>query len=140
MTLEDDLRELSRIPLLEKLEAEPRRLLAFSGETKILRAGDVLFRKGEATDDDGTPATRIVGKGVLIGEIALLSQTERPVTAIAREPSTVLKISRALFHRVLKEYPRSAMNVRAAIETRLIEFTADLANTRRLFTDSSSES
>src|SRR5665213_2455963 len=120
MSLGDDIRNLSRIPLFGELEPEALRLIAFAAETRILRAGHVLFHRGEESDcgyivltgsialdvaGDGTPAGQIVGPHTLIGEIALISPTERPVTAIAREPSTVLKVSRALFHRMLKEFP-----------------------------------
>ena len=50
MALEDDLRNLSRVPFFAALEPDARRLVAFSAETRILRAGDVLFRRGEPSD------------------------------------------------------------------------------------------
>ncbi len=70
MALDDDIANLRRIPLFEDFEVEALRLLTFSAETKLLRAGDALFRRGEASDggyiltngsialekhDDGTP-------------------------------------------------------------------------------------
>jgi CRP-like cAMP-binding protein len=146
MSLNDDIRNLSRIPLFGELEPEALRLIAFAAETRILRAGDVLFNRGDESDGgyivltgaialdpigDGGPAVKIVGPTALIGEIALISQTERPVTAIAREPSTVLKITRALFHRMLKEFPVSARRLRAAIQARLDAFTKDLDEMRQ---------
>lgn len=146
MSLSDDIRNLNRIPLFSELEPEALRLIAFAGETRILRAGDVLFHRGEASDGgyivltgsialdaagDGSPAIQIVGPNTLIGEIALISQTERPATALAREPSTVLKVSRTLFHRVLKEFPLSAQRLRAVIQTRLVNFTRELEEVRR---------
>ena len=60
----------------------------------------------------------------LIGEMALLTATERPATMVAREPSTVLVIRRSIFHRVLKEYPQSALRMRNSIESRLANFSA----------------
>jgi len=146
MSLSDDIRNLSRIPLFAELEPEALRLIAFAGETRILRAGDVLFHRGEASNcgyivltgsialdaaGDGSPAVQIVGPNALIGEIALISQTERPATALAREPSTVLKVSRSLFHRVLKEFPVSANHLRTAIQARLVDFTQELEELRR---------
>jgi CRP-like cAMP-binding protein len=146
MSLGDDIRNLTSIPLFAELEPEALRLLAFAAETRILRAGDVLFHRGEVSDcgyivltgsialdtaGDGGPAVKILGPNTLIGEIALISQTERPATALAREPSTVLKVSRALFHRVLKEFPVSANHVRAALQARLVEFTQELEGLRR---------
>jgi CRP-like cAMP-binding protein len=145
MSLEEDLAALSTIPLFNILGPDALRLIAFSGETRILRAGDVLFRKGEPSDggfvvlsgsialdttDHGGAARQIVIPHALIGEIAIIAQTERPATAIAREPSTVLRVTRALFHRVLKEYPGGTLRLRDMIETRLKGFLRELDTAR----------
>lgn len=142
MGLEDDIAKLSRIPTLAGLEPEALRLIAFSAETRLLRAGDILFRKDEpsnggfavlsgsialdASDDPGSGAARIVRAPGMIGETALLTQTVRPATAIAREPASVLRISRPLFHRVLGEFPASAAALRHSLGARLRQFTAEL--------------
>lgn len=146
MSLDEDFRRLSRIPMFSELEPEALRLIAFSAETRILRAGDVLFRRGEPSDcgyivlsgsiafdvsGHGGPAGNIVGRDGLIGEIALITETARPVTAIAREPSTVLKVPRTLFHRVLQEFPRSAARIRAGMSARLGAFVQELETFRR---------
>ncbi len=141
VTLEQDIRRLSAIPLFADLGAEALRLIAFSGETRIFRTGDVLFRRGELADGgfvllvgsialdpvgDGRPARQVVGPGTLIGERALISALPRPTTAIAREPSTVLKITRRLFYRILNEFPGSADRVRRNLARDLNERLADL--------------
>jgi CRP-like cAMP-binding protein len=145
MALEDDLRNLSRVPFFAALEPDARRLVAFSAETRILRAGDVLFRKGEPSDgayvlmqgsvvldaqDNGGVDFEVSLPYSLIGELALISDTARPATAIARVPTTVLKIPRRLFHRVLNEYPSSAQALRQMIESRLVGFSQHLDNLR----------
>jgi len=150
MTLESDLGEFARIPLFAALEYEARRLLAFSAETRILRSRDVLFRHGEKSDCgyllvNGTLEIerkanegngKIITAPTLVGEMALLTDTERPMTLVAATPATVLKISRNLFSRVLKEYPRSAMQTRALIEARLTAFSRELGVARsRSFLD-----
>jgi CRP-like cAMP-binding protein len=134
VALEDDIRKLSRISIFRAMETDALRLIAFGAETKILRAGDVLFRRGDKSDagfillrgsialqetDDGSAPAQIIEPDSLIGEVALIVETERPATAIARGPSTVLKISRGLFHRVLREYPQSAARLRAAMADEL---------------------
>ncbi|QBR71352.1 cyclic nucleotide-binding protein [Beijerinckiaceae bacterium] len=143
MRLEDDIRTLARNPTFAAIEPEALRLIAFSGETRILRAGDILFRRDElsndgfvvlagsiAMDTSGFGATaRIVRPPGLIGELALVTQTRRPATAIAREPSTVLRISRPLFHRVLNEFPASAEQLRQSLSERLRQFTEELGAT-----------
>jgi CRP-like cAMP-binding protein len=141
VALEDDIRKLSRVSLFRALETDALRLIAFGAETRILRAGDTLFRSGDKSDagfillsgaialdekNDGSPPAHIVRPDSLIGEAALLVETERRATAIAREPSTVLKISRELFHRVLREYPQSAQRLRAAMANELRSFVQEL--------------
>jgi CRP-like cAMP-binding protein len=48
------------------------------------------------------------------------------MTAFAREPSTVLKISRTLFHQILEKHPATAARVRALFQDRLTQFAAGL--------------
>ena len=146
MGLEDDIGKLARIPAFAVIELEALRLIAFSAETRILRAGDVLFRRDEISNDgfavlagsiamdasgDGAVTARIVRPPGLIGDLALLTQTRRPATAIAREPSTVLRISRQLFHRVLREFPDSAERLRQSLSARLLQFTGELSAVQR---------
>lgn len=141
MALEDDIRDMARLPIFQEIEPEALRLLAFSAETKILRKGDVLFRRGDPSDSGflvlsgsfqiESPTKRegaefVISAHCLIGEMALLTATERPATVTAREPSTVLKITRAVFQRVLKEHPKSAIRIRASLETRLARFTDEM--------------
>ena len=145
MGLEDDIGKLARIPAFAGIEPEALRLIAFSAETRILRAGDVLFRRDEISNDgfvvltgsiamdasgDGAVTARIVRPPGLIGDLALLTQTRRPATAIAREPSTVLRISRQLFRRVLQEFPQSAERLRQSLGARLLQFTGELGAVR----------
>ena len=141
MALEDDVATLARNAIFATLAPEALRLLAFSAETRVLRAGDILFRRDEPSNggfvvlsgsialdasDHGASATRIVRPPALIGEIALLARTNRPATAIAREPSNVLRISQPLFRRVLSEDPGGAERLRQALAARLTRFTAEL--------------
>jgi CRP-like cAMP-binding protein len=141
MAIDNDIENLRRIPVFAVIETEALRALSFRAETRLMRAGDHLFRKGEVSDggfilvagsialgthDDGRPAEKIVKPWALLGEVALVAQTTRPVAAIALEPTTVLKISRALFHHVLEQHPASAARVRQFFKTRLAEFSQRL--------------
>jgi CRP-like cAMP-binding protein len=144
MSLDEDLRNLSRIPVFATLETDARRLIAFTGESRILRPGDVLFHKGDPGDggfvvqsgcialthaEQATDSPmELIHPYTLIGEIALISDIERPVTAYATMPTTVLKISRPLFHRVLKEHPISAARLRAFLEKRLQDFLREIGS------------
>jgi CRP-like cAMP-binding protein len=125
MALENDIAVLETVPLLSDLGRDALRLLAFSAQPQELRPGDVLFERNAAAEGgvvllsgrivllmaDGS-ADKIIGPGSLLGELALIIETQRQVTAIAREPSRVLHISRILFHRMLAEYPALAVRLR----------------------------
>jgi CRP-like cAMP-binding protein len=138
MALQEDVRNLASIPAFRDLDVDALRIIAFSGETRILRAGDVLFRRNDPSDggfvvlsgaiamDTGRGPASIVRAPALIGDTALLAETIRPATALAREPSSVLKISRAMFHRVLSEHPESADRLRRTFATRLAAVQHDL--------------
>lgn len=140
MALADDIRQLSEIAIFRHLDGEALRLLAFAAETKLLRTGDVLFREGQPSDGafflvtgaidvqasrDNAPL-RLTAPS-LLGELALLADTERPATATTATPSTVRHITRALFHRVLAESPGGAEKIRAMLAARIADYAADLA-------------
>ncbi len=146
MGVDDEIGRLARNPALAALEPEALRLIAFAAETKTLRAGDILFRRDEISNGGfallagsialdpsgfGAATARIVRPPALIGETALLLQTRRPATAIAREPTTVMVISRQLFLRVLGEFPGSAEKLRQTLGIRLRQFTRELGEVRR---------
>lgn len=138
MALQDDVRNLASLPAFRTLEPEALRLIAFSAETRILRTGDALFRKGDASDggyvvrsgsftiEFGSGSASILRPPALIGDLALIIESDRPATVTAREPSSVLRISRALFRRILSEYPGSAAQLRRAMAQRLIGMQQDL--------------
>jgi CRP-like cAMP-binding protein len=146
MALEDDVRNLARNATFAVMEAEALRLIAFSAETRILRAGDVLFRRDDLSDAgyvvvSGTIALDGAGEGAagallvrapgLIGDLALIVETRRPASAVAREPSSVLKISRSLFLRVLQEFPNSAERIRCMLAEDLARMSYELEAVRR---------
>ena len=69
----------------------------------------------------------IVAKApLLIGDAALIAETMRPATATAREPSSVLKIARAMFRRVIAEYPDSAVRLHRTLADRLATLQGEL--------------
>ena len=142
MALDDDIRLFEQVPVFRLLEPDALRLLAFSAETKLLRTGDVLCAaparleggylvlKGslaifDTRDALGEPSKIVQAPG-LVGELAMIAQTEAAGSIIAREPTTLLRVSRAVFHRVLGEYPRSANAVRHMVSERLSSLSSEL--------------
>ena len=79
MSLESDMALLSRVAMLAGMERDALRLLAFAAETQQLRAGDVLFRKGDASDG---------GYVVAQGAIALIEDETKTADAIIRPGGT----------------------------------------------------
>jgi CRP-like cAMP-binding protein len=137
MTLDDDIANLSRIPLFAIFEPSALRMLALSAEARLLRAGDVLFRRGETSDggyvltmgsivleshNQRRPRSLIIRPWTLIGETALVASSTRPAAAVAREPATVLKILRPTFHVILEQHPATAARARDFFRRRLLHF------------------
>jgi CRP-like cAMP-binding protein len=146
LALNQDIEVLQQVPLFRVLDREALRLIAFSAESRIFRAGDVVFRRGETSDgayvvtsgtvaldaaDNGAPTPHLARAGVLIGELALIVETARPATAIVREPATLLRISRGNFMRVLEEYPEAAQALRNDLAARMTGLSAQLGRVRR---------
>ncbi|HLH11527.1 MAG TPA: cyclic nucleotide-binding domain-containing protein [Methylovirgula sp.] len=143
MVIEEDLRNLARNPTLSVFEPAALRRLALAATPRTLRAGEVLFRRDDISDGgfflrsgsialetsaDGEP--RMVKPPALIGEMALITRTRRPATAVARENSSVLFIPRTLFQRSLSEQPKSAERLRRIMAARLRGFVKDLDDLR----------
>lgn len=143
MALEDDIRTLGETPLLDQIGRDALRLVAFSADRVWLSAGEVLFREGEPADSgyvvvsgslnlERRGSTRVVGRATLIGELALITDTLRPATATAAEPTEVLRIARGLFARLFDEYPDLARKLYARLATRLRVDVADLKSIEQL--------
>ncbi|QFU14986.1 cyclic nucleotide-binding domain-containing protein [Microvirga thermotolerans] len=146
MALDDDIAVLSGAPLFSLLDRDALRLVAFAAETRNLREGDTLFRKGDRSDggyvvsrgaialdarEDGSAAEFVAGPGALIGQAALFARIERPATAIAREPSTVIRVAPSLMRRVLEEFPAAAAAMHEALALDLVRLTEGLERVRR---------
>lgn len=142
MALEQDIAALAALPVFAVFEADALRILAFSAARRRIRAGDVLFRKGERADggvlvlsglavcdpaDDGGPSALEFGPGTLFGEMAMFAATERPATAIMREAGEIIALPRDLVTRVLDNHPASARAVRSFLETRMARLMGDLS-------------
>jgi CRP-like cAMP-binding protein len=147
MTIEDDIAFFERVPTLNLLGRAALRILAIGAESRYVHPGEVLFNAGDPADsgfvvqEGGFSLTArpseggdsvVVGRGTLIGELALLTETIRPVTATAQEPSTVLRIPRTLFLKMLEGYPDAAEKLRGIIATRANQSTQEIYGVRSM--------
>ncbi len=123
----DEITLLAALPFFEDFGRDALKLIAFSADTRILRTGDVLFRKNDLADagflmlsgtillnekDDSSDSGTMFLRGALLGQTALLAQVRRPATATMLEAGAVLKITRVLMKRVLDTYPSTAAKLR----------------------------
>jgi CRP-like cAMP-binding protein len=145
MTIEDDIGFLERVPALAVLGRDALRILAIGSENRYVHEGVSLFGEGEDADgayvvqegsfdlvsrENGATSPTVVGPGALIGELALVTETKRPVSAIAREPSSVVRITRQLFMKMLESDPDAALRMRDAVASRTQQVTAEFAKVR----------
>jgi CRP-like cAMP-binding protein len=146
MTIEDDIAFLERVPSFAILGREALRILAIGAENRYIHSGEVLFTAGDPADAgyvvqdgsfrltsgnaDSDAAGVMVTRGALLGELALLTETTRPVTATAAEPSTVIRVPRSLFLKMLEGYPDAALRMRDHIAARTDQAAQDMINVR----------
>jgi len=138
MSIDDDVALLERVPTLRLLGRESLRMLAIGSEARDVPRGDFLFQLGDNADsgfvvqrgafriDDGAGAEMTAGPGALLGELALVVSMQRPSTATALEYSTVIRISRALFQRVLESDPAAARRLRDEFAMRTSQIASDI--------------
>jgi CRP-like cAMP-binding protein len=144
--IEDDIAFIERVPTLRMLGRTALRILAIGAESRYVHQGEVLFTAGETTDCgfvivDGSfglnggikgMGEMVVGPGTLLGELALIAETKRPATATAREPSTVIRISRSLFLKMLEGYPEAAQILRQQIAGRAQQSIIEMRDVRAM--------
>jgi CRP-like cAMP-binding protein len=140
MSIEDDVALLERVPTLRLLGREALRVLAIGSEHREFARGDHLFDIGDEADcgyvvqrgafrislQDGSSAETIAGPGTLIGELALIVPMPRPATAISLEFSTVIRLSRTMFSRVLESDPAAARRLRDDLASRTSQIASDI--------------
>jgi CRP-like cAMP-binding protein len=138
MSIEDDVALLERVPTLRLLGTTSLRMLAIGSEQRDFARGDVLFNAGEAADagyivqrgafriEDGSGVEIIAGPGALIGELALVVAMPRPSTAIALEHSSVIRVARSLFQRVLESDPAAARRLRDEFANRTSQIASEI--------------
>ena len=145
MAIEDDINFFEKVPTLSMLGRGALRILAIGAESRYVHSGETLFAVGDDADggyvvQEGsfrlsprggdTIRSIRVGVGTLLGELALFTETTRPVTATALEPSTVLCIPRPLFLKMLEGYPDAAFRLREILAKRTDESERDMQRLR----------
>ena len=138
MSIEDDVALLERVPTLRLLGTDALRMLAIGSEQRNVARGDLLFNEGDDADagfivqhgafriENGAGAEIVAGTGALIGELALVVAMQRPSTATALEHSSVIRVARSLFQRVLESDPTAARRLRDEFAGRTSQIASDI--------------
>jgi CRP-like cAMP-binding protein len=146
VTIEEDIAFLAQIPIFAQFGYAALQIIAIGSEARHLADGEILFHAGQTTDagyviQEGSlafttgdpkhsePAVSF-GPGTLIGELALITETVCAATAVAAEPTTVIRISRNLFRKVLEGFPETARLMRDLLAVRAHQANAELARIR----------
>src|SRR3954453_2994910 len=146
MSIEDEVAFLERVPALRILAREALRILAIGAESRYIHEGISLFGEGEDADcayvvqegsfdlvaEKGTTRSSVAGPGTLIDETALFTEAKRTIAAVAREPSTVVRIPRQLFLKMLEGYPDAARRMRDAMAARGSQTAGEFSRVRHV--------
>ncbi len=146
MSLAEEVSLLKSIPLFAKIEPSKLKLLAFTSERLAFDPDQELFHQGDMGDAayiviDGEVAISIdapsgsielakLGRGAIVGEIAILCDVPRTATVTARGKTVTLKISKELFFRLITEFPQIAVEVMRELAHRLENTNLQLREAR----------
>ncbi len=106
-------------------------LVGFGEEVQVVKAGEILFTKGERGDrmylvKSGQIDVKVeerlletIGPGELLGEMALIDQSHRSATAVASVESEVIGINEGRFLRLIEKQPGFALELLRIVCSRL---------------------
>lgn len=117
MMLKDEFNVLRSIPLFAGMEPSKLKLLAFASDRLNYAEGETLFRQGDVADSafvilsgeaeafldtaSGTVSLGIIGPQQVVGEVAILTNSPRLATVVAKTPVETLRITKDHFHKLL---------------------------------------
>ncbi len=137
---------LASVPLFSELEPKLLERLAERSREHSLAPGEWLFHQSDEADrtfvvktgrlrviDEDSGATiRELGRGDVIGELALLTGSNRSAGVRAMRAAELVAISRDSFTTLLEEAPRLALSVARALAAQLRDTRAPVAAERPL--------
>ena len=122
--------------LFGDLEPETLREVEAAIEWKSLDSGEVLFRQDDTPADSvyfvvvgrlravvenggGERVVAEIGRGELVGEMALLTERARSATVYAVRDCELARLSRAAFERLVAKYPQTMLGTARLLVSRL---------------------
>ena len=124
---------LAEAPVFARLDPASRAALVDGGRVVHLAAGERLFAQGErpdamfavlagrleAVDDDSGETIRAIGRGQVVGELAVLTGEPRSATVRARRDSRLLEVPKHLVEELLADQPAFALGLLGAMGAQL---------------------
>jgi len=141
MSIDEDIAILEQVPMLRVLGRGTLRMIAVAAETRQVHTAEMLFAPNEKPDCafvvqegmfalsiDPENSSRVIeaGPGSMLGEFALVTEAARPLSAIAQQPSIVMRISRSMFLKILEGDADAAVRLRDYVARRTRQSVADL--------------
>jgi CRP/FNR family cyclic AMP-dependent transcriptional regulator len=144
VSLNEEVELLRNVPLFANLEPSKLKLLAFTSERLTFRKEQDLCTEGDMGDaafiiidgecdvlintgaDELTSVAR-AKKHDFVGEIAILCDVPRTATVRALTDVTVLRISKELFFRLVREFPDMAVEIMRELAARVERTNSQLA-------------
>jgi predicted acylesterase/phospholipase RssA/CRP-like cAMP-binding protein len=129
----DALPLLREVPLFAQLHDSMLLTLSHELDWVRLHGGELLFERGEIGDCfyvllNGRVelfvqdrVLGVVGKGELVGELAMLSEEGRPASARATRDSLLVRLSRSTFQKLLAHDARTVMTLSRTVAEQLHE-------------------
>jgi CRP-like cAMP-binding protein len=147
-SLESDVEVLGRIRFFEGFSPEHLKLIAFSAESRSLPEKLLLYDEGQLLHSAyvivsgmlrGERRSKVgdkiirreIGGGVILGERALILDTRATESVRVEERARVLQIRKAMFRRLLQEYPEIAATLRSRIARSVLEVAAEFGEVQQ---------
>ena len=138
--------EILRDILFAEVERAKLKLLAFTSERLQYRSGDELFHQGDFGDAahivlagkadilvdtlEGRVKVATLGKGDIIGEIAILCDVPRTATVVAHGDLETLRVAKDGFFHLVTQFPQAGIEVMCALASKLHHTTQALTAAR----------
>ena len=136
LDINEEARQLSRVPLFSKLDTSKLKLVAFTSEQLTLGDADYLFNHSDPSDsvylildgtlevlvehDDGSVEAMVqLGKNKLIGEMGVIANAPRSASIRSAGTSKVLRIEADTFMDLLSENPSMSLHVMRELTEKL---------------------
>lgn len=126
---------LRKVPMFAKLESSKLKLLAFTSEYLTFDDGEILFHAGDPADcayvimngevailaktDAGDVVVDTLRENQIFGEMALLNNAPRNATLRASGRLQALRITDAVFLKLISENPEVALDVMHQLSDKL---------------------